>query len=46
MPEQIENRMVVDAYWNEVEYVNPSSNSLRRERNAYEQAEREGKKDE
>lgn len=41
MPEQIENSMAVDGYWNETEYGVPSGNRLRREREAYEQAERE-----
>ena len=41
MPKPIENSMVVDGYWNEIEYGVPSSNRLRREREAYEQAERE-----
>ena len=41
MLEQIENSMVVDGYWNEIEYGVHSSNRLRREREAYEQAERE-----
>lgn len=41
MPEQIENSMVVDGYWNEIEYGVPSSNRLRSKREAYEQAERE-----
>lgn len=40
MPEQIENSMVVDSYWNEIEYGVPASSRLRRERQAYEQAER------
>ena len=41
MSEQIENSMVVDGYWNEIEYGVPSSNRLKREREAYEQVERE-----
>lgn len=41
MPEQIENSMTVDGFWNELEYGVPSGNRLRREREAYEQAERE-----
>lgn len=43
MPEQIENSMVVDCYWNEIEYGVPASSRIRRERQAYEQAEREEK---
>lgn len=41
MPEQVKSSMVVDGCWNEVEYGFPSSNRLRKEREAYEQAERE-----
>lgn len=41
MPEQIENSMVIDICWNETEYGVPESSRLRRERQAYEQAERE-----
>lgn len=41
MPEQIENKMVVDWCWNEIEYGVPSSNRMKRERQAYEHAERE-----
>lgn len=41
MPEQIENSMVVDSFWNEIEYGVPSGSRLRKEREAYEQAERE-----
>ncbi len=40
--EQIENHMVVDPCWNEIEYGVPYSSRLKRERQAYEQAEREG----
>ena len=39
--EQIENRMVVDSEWGEIEYGVPSPSRLRRIREAYEQAERE-----
>ena len=39
--ERVENRMVVDSEWGEIEYGVPSPNRLRREREAYEQAERE-----
>lgn len=42
MPEQIENSMIVDGFWNESEYGVPSGSRLKREREAYEQAEREG----
>ena len=41
MPEQIENHMVVDSHWNEVEYGVPMSSRLTKERQAYEDAERE-----
>ena len=41
MPERIENSMVIDSYWNEIEYGVPDSSRLIRERQAYEQAERE-----
>lgn len=39
--ERIENAMVEDWYWNEIEYGVPSPNRLRKTREAYEQAERE-----
>lgn len=42
MPQiNVENPMVVDWYWNEIEYGVPSPSRLRRIREAYEQAERE-----
>lgn len=41
--EQIENHMVVD-WWNEIEYRPFDRNRLRREREAYEEAEREDRK--
>jgi len=37
----IENRMVVDSEWGEIEYGIPNKKLLRRERQAYEEAERE-----
>ena len=40
MPEQIENRMVVDSQWDDPEYRVPTIR-LQRERMAYEEAERE-----
>ena len=40
MPEQIENRMVVDSEWGEIEYGVPSPARIRRYRDAYEEAER------
>lgn len=42
MPEQIENRMVVDSQWGEPEYRVPA-NRLQRQRRAYEDAEMEDK---
>ena len=42
MPEQIENSMAVDGYWNEIEYGVRHKTRYEREREAYEQAEREG----
>lgn len=44
MPEQIENSTIADDCWNEIEYGVHSGNRLRREREAYEQAEREKSK--
>ncbi len=44
MPEQIENSMVVDSWWNEIEYGVPYSIRLRREREIHDQIEREEKK--
>lgn len=43
MPEQIENRMVVDEEWNEIEYRVPAKNRYLEQRRAYEEAEREEK---
>ena len=40
MTEQIENRMVVDSEWNETDYGVPDKARLRREREAYGEAER------
>ena len=42
MPEQIENRMVVDWYWNEIEYGVPNKSRMERERRIYDEAEMEG----
>ena len=39
--EQIENKMVVDWAWDEIEYGFPSKFRIKRERQAYEEAERE-----
>lgn len=43
MPEQIENHMTADWYWNEKEYGLPDANRMRRVREACEEAEREDK---
>ena len=44
--EQIENKMVVDAAWDEIEYGILSKRRLKRERQAYEEAEREDRENE
>lgn len=41
MPEQIENRMVVDSSWNEIEYGVKHKTLFERQQDAYEEAERE-----
>lgn len=41
MPEQIENRMVVDSEWGEIEYGVPDKSRLRREKRIYDEAEME-----
>lgn len=41
MPEQIENHMVVDSFWDEIEYGIPSKTRLRREKQNYDLAELE-----
>lgn len=41
MPEQIENRMVVDAEWGEIEYGVPSKRRLQEERRIYDEIEME-----
>lgn len=41
MPEQIENRMVVDSEWNEIEYGVPRETRQERERRIYDEMERE-----
>ena len=38
---EIENSMVVDWWWDEKEYCIPSKAQMKRERQAYEEAERE-----
>ncbi len=42
MMEQTENVMVTDYWWDEQEYRVPSRARMKRERQAYEEAEREG----
>ena len=39
--EQIENRMVVDSEWGEIEYGVPNKKRMREERRAYEEIEME-----
>lgn len=46
MPEIIENPMVLDWWWDELEYGVPSKARLKGERQAYEEAEREDKENE
>lgn len=46
MPYRIENRMVVDLEWDEIEYRIPNKARLRRERQSYEEAEREDRENE
>lgn len=41
MPYQIENRMVVDSEWDEIEYGVKHKTRYEREKEAYEEAERE-----
>lgn len=46
MYEQIENSMVVNWWWDEQEYRMPSKALMKRERQAYEEAEREDRENE
>lgn len=46
MFEKIENPMVLDWWWGEEEYGIPDKRRLKRERQAYEEAEREDMGDE
>ena len=39
--QEIENKMVVDWVWDELEYGVPNRTRMKRERQAYEEAERE-----
>ena len=41
MPEQIENPMVVNWWWGEIEYGIPDKSRLRREKKNYDEAEME-----
>ena len=41
MPEQIENSMVVDWYWDEIEYGVPNKSRLERERRTFDEMEME-----
>ena len=42
----IENKMVLDWPWDEIEYGVPNKRRLKRERQAYEEVEREDKENE
>lgn len=42
----IENKMVIDWVWDEIEYGVPIRRSMKRERKAYEEAEREDRENE
>lgn len=42
----LENRMVMDEEWGEIEYGVPNKRRLKREKQAYEEAEREDREDE
>ena len=44
--QEIENKMVVDWAWDEIEYGVPSRRRIKRERQAYEEAEREDRENE
>lgn len=46
MPEMIENPMVLDWWWDESEYGVPNKARMIRERQAYEEAEREDRRNE
>ena len=39
MPEQIENSMVIDSEWNEIEYGVPNKSRMERERRIYDEEE-------
>lgn len=43
---EIENRMIVDGEWDEIEYRIPNKNRLKRLRQAYEESEGEEREDE
>lgn len=42
MPEMIENRMIVDSEWDEIEYGVPNKKRLERERRNFDEIELEG----
>lgn len=42
----LENRMVMDEEWGEIEYGVPNKRRLKRQKQAYEEAEREDREDE
>lgn len=46
MTGELENRMMINSEWNEIEYVIPNKRRLKREMQAYEEAEREDRENE
>lgn len=46
MTEQIENRMVIDWAWDEIEYGVPSRARMKKQRKAYDESEREDRENE
>lgn len=46
MTGELENRMMINSEWNEIEYGVPNKRRLKRERQAYEEAEREDRENE
>ena len=46
MPEQVENRMVVDSEWDEIEYGVPCRRTLKRKRRNYDLEELEDNQNE
>lgn len=43
---ELENRMVIDSEWDEIEYGMPSRRRIKGQRQAYEEAEREDRENE